>query len=187
MSSLPLYPRHTNPLLGKSERPLPREFAVIGAGNIGPDIAYYLKTSLPDSRLILVDVVEKQLKKAEERFKGYIQKSIDKKKMKPEKANSVLENILYTSDYSNLKNADLVIEAATEDLVIKKKIVAMIEDAVRDDTIITSNTSSIPAERIFNDAKIPSRTTITLFGPAWRNPAVECHYLERRTGVSLTT
>jgi enoyl-CoA hydratase/3-hydroxyacyl-CoA dehydrogenase len=174
MSSLPLYPRHKNPLLGKSERPLPREVAVIGAGNIGPDIAYYLKSSLPGSRLILVDVVEKQLKKAEERFKGYVQKSIDKKKMKPEKANSVLENILYTSDYSNLKNADLVIEAATEDLVIKKKIVAMIEDAVRDDTIITSNTSSIPAERIFNDAKIPSRTTIThFFGPAWRNPAVE--------------
>ena len=110
MSSLPLYPRHKNPLLGKSERPLPREVAVIGAGNIGPDIAYYLKTSLPDSRLILVDVVEKQLKKAEERFKGYVQKSIDKKKMKPEKANSVLENILYTSDYSNLKNADLVLK-----------------------------------------------------------------------------
>jgi len=169
-----LYPKHTNPLLVKGERPLPREFAVIGAGNIGPDIAYYLKTSMPNGRLILVDVVESQLKKAEERINGYIQKSLDKKKMKPEMAKAVAENIVYTTDYSALKNADLVIEAATEDLPIKKKIIAMIEDTVREDTIITSNTSSIPAVRIFTEARIPSRTTIThFFGPAWRNPAVE--------------
>jgi len=174
MSSLPLYPRFKNPLLGEVKMTLPKEVAVIGAGNIGPDIGYYLKTSLPDARLILVDVIESQLKSAEKRFQGYMQKSIDKKKMKPEAGQALLDNILYTSDYSNLKNADLVIEAATEDLAIKKKIVAMIEENVRPDTIITSNTSSIPAERIFPEAKIPSRTTIThFFGPAWRNPAVE--------------
>ena len=174
MSSLPLYPKHVNPLLVDSQRTLPREVAVIGAGNIGPDIGYYLKTALPEARLILVDVIESQLESAEKRFQGYMQKSIDKKKIKPEAAKAILDNILYTSDYSNLKNVDLVIEAATEDLVIKKKIIAAIEDAVRDDTIVSSNTSSIPAERIFTDAKIPSRTTVThFFGPAWRNPAVE--------------
>jgi enoyl-CoA hydratase/3-hydroxyacyl-CoA dehydrogenase len=174
MSSLPLYPRFTNPLLGEGKRTLPKEVAVIGAGNIGPDIGYYLKTALPESKLILVDVIESQLKNAEKRFQGYTQKSVDRKKMKPEAAQAILDNIIYTSDYSSLKNVDLVIEAATEDLNIKKKIVAMIEASVRDDTIITSNTSSIPAERIFPEAKIPSRTTIThFFGPAWRNPAVE--------------
>ncbi len=42
------------------------------------------------------------------------------------------------------------------------------------DAIITSNTSSIPAERIFSEVKRPERTTIThFFAPAWRNPAVE--------------
>ena len=174
MSSLPLYPRFTNPLLGMSGRSLPKEVAVIGAGNIGPDIAYYLKAALPESRLILVDVIESQLKNAEKRFQGYTQKSVDKKKMKPEEAKSLLDSIIYTNDYSSLKNADLVIEAATEDLNIKKKIMAMIEDSVRNDTIITSNTSSIPAERIFPEVKNPSRMTIThFFGPASRNPAVE--------------
>lgn len=174
MNSSQLYPKHKNPLLVKTKKPLPKEVAVIGAGNIGPDIGYYLKTSLPDSRLILVDIVEKQLENAEARIKGYIQKSLDKKKMKPEVAEALTAKILYTTDYSDLKNVDLVIEAATEELNIKRKIVATIEDNVRDDTIITSNTSSIPAERIFVEARIPSRTTIThFFGPAWRNPAVE--------------
>lgn len=174
MNSSQLYPKHKNPLLVKTKKPLPKEVAVIGAGNIGPDIGYYLKTSLPDSRLILVDIVEKQLENAEARIKGYIQKSLDKKKMKPEVAEALTAKILYTTNYSDLKNVDLVIEAATEELNIKRKIVATIEDNVRDDTIITSNTSSIPAERIFVEARIPSRTTIThFFGPAWRNPAVE--------------
>ena len=52
-----------NPLLLKPERPLPREVAMIGAGTIGPDIGYYLKSALPDIKLYLVDVIEEPLKK----------------------------------------------------------------------------------------------------------------------------
>ncbi len=77
-------------------------------------------------------------------------------------------------DYEEIKDADLVIEAATENLQIKRKIVKQVEERVKEDAIITSNTSSIPAERIFLEAKYPERTTIThFFAPAWRNPAVE--------------
>ncbi len=185
MSSLELYPTHLNPLLYKPGRPLPQKAAVIGAGNIGPDIGYYLKSSMPENRLVLVDIVEEQLKKAEERINGYLQKALDKKKMKQETADAVANGIVYTSDYSELENADLVIEAATEELDIKKKIISTLEDTVREDTIITSNTSSIPAERIFAGARIPSRTTIThFFGPAWRNPAVE---VIRWSGVDQDT
>lgn len=174
MKSLPLYPGHTNPLLFKAEKPLPRKVAIIGAGTIGPDIGYYFKTALPHSPLVLVDIDEKQLKRAGERLSGYVQKSLDKKKMKPETASLITENILYTTNYSDIKDADLVIEAATENLEIKRKIMSMIEDLVREDTIIASNTSSIPAERVFSEARLPSRTTIThFFAPAWRNPAVE--------------
>ncbi|HAP32479.1 MAG TPA: hypothetical protein DCQ14_05440 [Firmicutes bacterium] len=174
MKSLPLYPGHTNPLLIKTVRPLPRKVAIIGAGTIGPDIGYYFKTSLPQSPLVLVDIDEKQLKRAQERLNGYVQKSLDKKKMKPEVARVVTENIIYTTNYSDIKDADLVIEAATENLEIKRKIMAMVEDLVSEETIIASNTSSIPAARVFSEARLPSRTTIThFFAPAWRNPAVE--------------
>ncbi len=94
--------------------------------------------------------------------------------MKPDQAERVGRNIIYTTDYKEIKNADLVIEAATENLQIKRKIVAQVEALVREDAIIGSNTSSIPAERIFSEAEKPERTTIThFFAPAWRNPAVE--------------
>jgi len=169
-----LYPNYQNPLLNKPERSLPREIAIIGAGTIGPDIGYYLKSALPGLRLILVDVIEKPLETARKRIEGYIQKALDRKKMKPDLAKAVGANIVYTMDYRGIKDADLVIEAATENLEIKRKIVGKVEDLVRRDTIITSNTSSIPAERVFSEAKSPERTTIThFFAPAWRNLAVE--------------
>lgn len=169
-----LYPRYSNPLLEKPDRSLPREIAIIGAGTIGPDIGYYFKTAIPGARLVLVDVVEGPLENARAKIEGYIQKALDRKKMKPEQAESVGKNITYTTDYGEIKNADLVIEAATENLEIKRHIVRRVEGLVGADTILTSNTSSIPAERIFSEARRPERTTIThFFAPAWRNPAVE--------------
>jgi enoyl-CoA hydratase/3-hydroxyacyl-CoA dehydrogenase len=169
-----LYPSYYNPYLIKSDRPLPEEMAVIGAGHIGPDIAYYLRTGLPDKKLYLVDVVEEQLKNAEKRFQGYAQKGIDRKKMTPEMAEKVLQNIVYTTDYSQIKNCGLVIEAATENLPLKKKIFANLEEIVTADCVLTSNTSGIPAQQIFSDLKHPERTTIThFFAPAWRSMAVE--------------
>ncbi len=181
-----LYPGHVNPLLNKPDRPLPKEVAIIGAGTIGPDIGYFFKSALPESRLVLVDIDQKQLEKAENTIQAYIKKAIDKKKMKPEQAEAVGMNIVYTTDYAGIKNADLVIEAATENLNIKRKIVDQIEAQVREDTIITSNTSSIPAERIFAAAARPERTSIThFFAPAWRNPAVEIITWEKSDRVNV--
>jgi enoyl-CoA hydratase/3-hydroxyacyl-CoA dehydrogenase len=67
-----------------------------------------------------------------------------------------------------------VIEAATENLALKRRIFAEVEARVADDAIVTSNTSSLPAARIFADMRHPGRATVThFFAPAWRNPAVE--------------
>ena len=53
-----LYPSYNNPFLIQTDRPMPDEMAVIGAGHIGPDIAYFLRTGLPDKKLYLVDVAQ---------------------------------------------------------------------------------------------------------------------------------
>ena len=169
-----LYGRSVNPLLFKPDRPLPKEVAIIGAGTIGPDIGYYLKSAIPETTLYLVDVVENPLKAAEVRIKGYIQKEIDRKKMTPDHGESVGRSIVYTSDYSRISDCDLVIEAATENIPLKQKIFEQVEGLVSTDTIITSNTSSIPADRIFNRMQHPGRTAVThFFAPAWRSLPVE--------------
>ena len=169
-----LYPTFYNPLLITPGRPLPKEVAVIGAGTIGPDIGYYLKSALPGLKLYLVDVVDEALKNAEKRLQAYAKKAVDRKKMKEDKAKAVIDNIVYTKDYDQLKNCDLVIEAATENIPLKQKIFDNVEKIVSPQAIITSNTSSIPADRIFSKMKHPERTTIThFFAPAWRSLPVE--------------
>ncbi|MEW6668579.1 MAG: 3-hydroxyacyl-CoA dehydrogenase/enoyl-CoA hydratase family protein [Thermodesulfobacteriota bacterium] len=169
-----LYPSGQNPLFIKPSRPLPKDVAIVGAGTIGPDIGYYIKTALPKVRLYLVDVVEAPLKNAEKRFEDYARKAVENRKMKEDKAKEVLQNIVYTMDYQAIRNCDLVIEAATENIPLKQKIFETVEKIVREDAVITSNTSSIPADRIFSRMKRPGRATIThFFAPAWRSLPVE--------------
>jgi enoyl-CoA hydratase/3-hydroxyacyl-CoA dehydrogenase len=169
-----LYPTSFNPLFIRTSRPLPKEVAILGAGTIGPDIGYYLKSALPQIKLLLVDVVDAPLKKAEKRLAEYTHKAMEKRKIKENQAKAILENIVYTMDYGLIKDCDLVIEAATENIPLKQRIFSRVEELVGPDTIITSNTSSIPADRIFSKMKNPRRATIThFFAPAWRSLPVE--------------
>lgn len=163
-----------NPLLIGSDRPMPRRVGIVGAGTIGPDIGYYLKSALPELELVLIDIDEGALERAVARFGTYAAKGVKRGKMKQEVADKITDRITTSTDYAALTGCDWVIEAATEDLPLKRRIFAMIEDVVAPDAILTSNTSSLPASRMFSELRHPERTTVThFFAPAWRNPAVE--------------
>ena len=165
---------HANPLLVTPARPLPKIVAVIGAGTIGPDIGYYLKSALPQIKLVLIDVSQKALDAAVQRFGDYAAKAVARGKMSEADAQAVLANVVASSDYQSIAGADWVIEAATENVELKRKIFAQIEAIVAPDALITSNTSSLPAALIFSQLQHPGRATVThFFAPAWRNPVVE--------------
>ncbi len=169
-----LYPTFFNPFLIHPTRPMPKEMAVIGAGNIGADIGYFFRTGIPETKLYLVDVVEAALEESKQRFEGYAKKGVEKKKLRPEQVEAILGNIEYTTDYNKLKNCTLVIEAATENIELKKKIFSQLESIVAEDAIMTSNTSGIPADKIFSHLKHPERAAVThFFAPAWYSMGVE--------------
>jgi enoyl-CoA hydratase / 3-hydroxyacyl-CoA dehydrogenase len=165
---------YANPLLVGSPRGLPKAIAVIGAGTIGPDIAYYLKSAIPGLTLYLVDVVQPALDAAMQRIRDYAAKAVQKKRMSQAEADDVLANLHATLDYEAIAGVDWVLEAATEDIGLKRKIFARVEAIVRPDAVITSNTSSLPAAEIFSGLAGKGRATVThFFAPAWRNPIVE--------------
>jgi enoyl-CoA hydratase/3-hydroxyacyl-CoA dehydrogenase len=165
---------YANPLLHKPTRGLPKRVVIIGAGTIGPDIGYYLKSAIPDLTLHLVDIAPAPLDRALERFKSYAAKGLERRKLSEEQAKQVTQGVRASLDYEVARDADWVIEAATEAIALKRKIFARLEEIVRPQTIITSNTSSLPAERIFADLRHKQRATVThFFAPAWRNPIVE--------------
>ena len=163
-----------NPALIKPTRSLPRSVAIIGAGTIGPDIGYYLKSDMPDLKLVLIDIDEKALEKAVARIVKYTVKGIAMGKISPEVAEKIKSNIVTSTDYEAMSDCDWVLEAATENLKLKQQIFARVEALVRPDALITSNTSSLPAKRIFSLLKHPERATVThFFAPAFKNPVVE--------------
>ncbi|MBI5922501.1 MAG: 3-hydroxyacyl-CoA dehydrogenase/enoyl-CoA hydratase family protein [Betaproteobacteria bacterium] len=165
---------YANPLLAVPSRPLPRIVAIIGAGTIGPDIGYYLKSALPDIKLYLVDVAQEAVDRAVQRCHDYAKKAVAKGKLSEDEAGKITRNIIGTLNYPDIADADWVLEAATENIGLKRKIFAQIEAIVRPDALITSNTSSLPAAEIFSQLKHKQRATVThFFAPAWRNPVVE--------------
>ncbi len=165
---------YENPLLTISDRPLPQNIGVIGAGTIGPDIGYYLKSALSDLTLTLVDIDPKALENARARIEAYARKGVAKKKLSEKAAAAVVLNIVTTKNYADLAGCDWVLEAATENLELKRRIFTQVEAVVGPEVLITSNTSSLPASRLFGHLQHPERTTVThFFAPAFRNPAVE--------------
>lgn len=167
-------PRYHNPLLARPVRELPRKVSVIGAGTIGPDIGYYLKSALPGLELVLVDVAQKALDAALQRFQDYARKAKERGKLGEAEAQALTRGVTGTLDYAAIAGSDWVLEAATENLALKRRIFAQVEARVGPDALITSNTSSLPAARIFSDLRYRGRATVThFFAPAWRNPIVE--------------
>jgi enoyl-CoA hydratase/3-hydroxyacyl-CoA dehydrogenase len=163
-----------NPLVRKPSRPLPKNVVVVGAGTIGPDIGYYLKSAIPELKLTLLDVAQAPLDRALRRFSDYARKAVERGKMKQSQADKVQANVHAILDYEVAREADWVIEAATEDLALKRRIFSRLDALMRPDALLTSNTSSLPAARIFSALRHKNRATVThFFAPAWRNPIVE--------------
>jgi len=149
---------------------------VIGSGNIGPDIALYFSKVLHryGVPVVVVDIAEKALKSGEARVKGKIGRGVKTGAFKQDEAESMITNLLWTSDYSELSGADLVLEAATEDVGIKKKIFAELEKVCPDTAILASNSSHMEPELIFEEAKNKERClVIHYFFPAERSIIVE--------------
>jgi enoyl-CoA hydratase/3-hydroxyacyl-CoA dehydrogenase len=165
---------YQNPLLAAPVRTLPRRVAIVGAGTIGPDVGYYLKAAIPGLELVLIDVVQAAVDRAVARFSEYAAKAVARGKMSEAAAAAVTRGLTGTVDYESLRGCDWVIEAASENLALKQRIFAQVESLIAPEAIITSNTSSLPAQRIFARLEHKQRATVThFFAPAWRNPVVE--------------
>jgi len=152
------------------------KIGVVGSGNIGPDIALYFSKVLhrQEVPVIVVDIAENALKSGEARVKGKLGRGVKTGSFRQEEVDSMVANISWTSDYSQLSEADLVIEAATEDREIKNKIFAELEKICPETAIFASNSSHMEPETIFAELKNKKRClVIHYFFPAERSIIVE--------------
>ena len=153
-----------------------QKIGVIGSGQIGPDIALHMtKVMQPFGvPVVVVDVAEAALTAGRAKLDKKIDKGVETGAFKPERAAAMKENTTFTSDYGALEGADFVVEAASEDLKIKRLIFGQLEGIVGENCILASNSSHMEPEVIFGEAAHKARTcVIHYFFPAERNPMVE--------------
>ena len=118
---------------------------VVGAGTMGNGIAQTAAVS--GYQVTMMDVVPEQLERARAMIAKSVEKLASKEKISFEQKEAAL-NISTTSNLEQLPEADLVIEAATENPELKTKIFKDLDRLARPEVILASNTSSISLTKI---------------------------------------
>jgi 3-hydroxybutyryl-CoA dehydrogenase len=138
--------------------------AIVGAGTMGQGIA--IACASKDFNVSLYDISEGMLSKAMLSIDKNLQSSVEKGKLSLEQKKNSLDRISIIHKLSDVK-ADLIIEAAIEKLDVKKEIFLELEKNNSIESILTSNTSSIPVTQIATALKHPHRFAgLHFFNPA---------------------
>jgi 3-hydroxybutyryl-CoA dehydrogenase len=141
-----------------------KRIGVLGAGVMGSGIAVAAASSGFD--VVLVDVNASVLEKAQKYADGYFASSVEKGKITATDKDEILSRIHYGSTVSELK-ADFVIEAILENLELKQRVFKELEEINAPDSILGSNTSTLPITRIANGLLRPAQVVgMHFFNPA---------------------
>ncbi|MFH7599385.1 3-hydroxyacyl-CoA dehydrogenase family protein [Streptomyces racemochromogenes] len=131
------------------------KLAVIGAGLMGSGIAQVSAQAGWD--VVLRDVTDAALTRGTDGIKASYDKFVSKGKMTAEDAEAALARITTTTDFDAVADVDIVVEAVFEKIEVKHEIFRTLDELVREDTVLASNTSAIPITKIAAVTKRPER------------------------------
>ncbi|MEJ8801248.1 3-hydroxyacyl-CoA dehydrogenase NAD-binding domain-containing protein [Pontibacter sp. H249] len=141
-----------------------KTIGVVGAGTMGQGIAQICAQA--GYKTILFDINEQVLQKAEATTAKNLDKGIERGKLTEQEKQAALANLTFTGDTLQL-SCDVIIEAIVEKLEVKQSIFRELADINTPDTILASNTSSIPITQIAAAVPNPERVVgMHFFNPA---------------------
>ncbi|WP_328719395.1 3-hydroxyacyl-CoA dehydrogenase family protein [Streptomyces sp. NBC_00247] len=140
------------------------KLAVIGAGLMGSGIAQVAAQAGWD--VVLRDVTDQALSRGLDSVKASYEKFVAKGKLTADDAGAALGRITTTTDLDAVAGVDVVVEAVFEKLEVKHEIFRALDEVVREDTVLASNTSAIPITKIAAVTKHPERVVgVHFFSP----------------------
>ncbi len=168
--------------------PLPlRETAVLGAGTMGGGIAQLIagQTDLP---VRMKDLNEAALAAGMSHAAGLFERQLKRRRLDAPTLRRKMALLRPTLDYSGFRRVDLVVEAILEKLDVKQAVFAELAAQVRDDTVLASNTSSLPIGEIRARTPHPERVVgMHFFNPVHRMPLVEVIAPEGASAAAVNT
>ena len=159
------------------------EIGVVGAGTMGNGIAQAF--AVAGHAVTMTDIGQQQVDRGLKAIDGSLERLVKKEKMSAGDKAAVLARIKTSTDVAALKDCDLLVEAATENLELKLKIFAQLDALAKPDAILASNTSSISLTRVAAATKRPDKVIgMHFFNPV---PVMQLVELIRGLATSDTT
>ncbi|MCS6779358.1 MAG: 3-hydroxybutyryl-CoA dehydrogenase [Geminicoccaceae bacterium] len=164
----------------KGYPPIPeiRRVGVIGAGQMGGGIAQV--AAVHGFEVRLYDIASEQVARALEQIDGRLARQVAKGTLSPADKEAALARIRRVEDYAGFADCELVIEAATENEEIKRKIFKDLVPHLRADALVATNTSSISVTRLAAVTDRPER----FIGMHFMNPVPVMKLVELIRGIA---
>ena len=158
-----------------------KNVAVIGAGTMGNGIAHTFAQS--GFKVNLIDISDASLKRGMDTIAKNLDRMVAKEKItEADKAETLANITTFTTTEDGVKNVDLVVEAATENVDLKLKIFKQLSDVCPEDTILATNTSSISITQIAAVTNRPDK----VIGMHFMNPVPIMKLVEIIRGYNTT-
>ncbi|MCG9622918.1 fatty acid oxidation complex subunit alpha FadB [Vibrio diabolicus] len=146
--------------------------AVLGAGIMGGGIAY--QSALKGVPVLMKDIAQASLDLGMTEASKLLNKRLSRGRIDGFKMAGILASITPSLHYAGIENSDVIVEAVVENPKVKAAVLSEVESHVGDDTVITSNTSTIPINLLAKSLKRPENFCgMHFFNPVHRMPLVE--------------
>jgi 3-hydroxybutyryl-CoA dehydrogenase len=155
-----------------------KKVGVVGAGQMGNGIAHVC--ALAGIPVVLNDVAPARAKEAIATINGNMARQVSRKKITDDERQAALKRISASESFEELADCDLVIEAATEKEDVKRKIFAELCPALKPETIVATNTSSISITRLASSTDWPEK----FIGIHFMNPVPLMELVELIRGIA---
>ncbi len=157
-----------------------KTIGVIGAGQMGNGIAHV--AALAGYRVILSDVSLDVANKGLAVIEKNMARQVAKEVISEDEKSAALKNLQTTADVKGFSGCDLVIEAATENLVLKQKILGEVSKNLKKDCILSTNTSSISITKLGASTDRPEK----FMGMHFMNPVPLMKLVELIRGIATS-
>ena len=132
-----------------------KKIGIVGAGTMGAGIAQ--KTAQSGLEVVLMDLKEEYVERGLLSIKKMLNKGLERGVFREGQPEQILGRIKGSTSHGDLAECDLVIEAIFENLEIKKQLFKELENHLREDAILATNTSSFKVEAVAEGLNHPER------------------------------
>ncbi|NLW53124.1 MAG: 3-hydroxybutyryl-CoA dehydrogenase [Tissierellia bacterium] len=157
-----------------------KKVLVIGAGQMGGGIAQVIAQA--GYEVLLNDYKVENIEQRISFIGGLLAKNVEKGRMTEEEKEATLSKIKVCADYSDIKDVDLVVEAIVENMDVKKELLVKLSEALNDEAIFASNTSSLSITELATAYKDPSK----VIGMHFFNPVPVMKLVELIRGIGTS-